>query len=126
MSNHDLQALQVIARECLDDEVRSTLQLVAHQLGECAPYQKEGETPAQCIARNRKDLSATLGMLADEKKNSESLQEYLQWSRALLLQAVPHVEASGDGELENLLRKFAEESKGLISRGNTAQQETSE
>lgn len=29
------------------------------QLGDCAPYLKEGEPPAECIARNRHRLSAT-------------------------------------------------------------------
>ena len=42
-------------------------------LEDCQPYLKDGETPAECIARNRADLSIALGLLAQEKQKNEPL-----------------------------------------------------
>lgn len=33
----------------------------------CAPYLKDGETPSECIERNRKDIDATLSLLAADR-----------------------------------------------------------
>lgn len=33
----------------------------------CAPYLKDGETPSKCIERNRKDIDATLSLLAADR-----------------------------------------------------------
>lgn len=40
-------------------------------LEDCQPFLKDGETPAECIARNRADLNIALGPLAQEKKKNE-------------------------------------------------------
>ena len=40
-------------------------------LEDCQPFLKDGETPAECIARNRADLNIALGLLAQEKKKNE-------------------------------------------------------
>lgn len=42
-------------------------------LDACAPYLKDGETPAERIERERKDLTATVGMLANERRRAEDL-----------------------------------------------------
>ena len=42
-------------------------------LEDCQPYLKDGETPAECIARNRADLNIALGLLAQEKQKNEPL-----------------------------------------------------
>lgn len=42
-------------------------------LEDCHAYLKDGETPAECLARNRADLIAALGLLAQEKKKSEQI-----------------------------------------------------
>ena len=34
----------------------------------CTPYLKDGETPAECIQRNRKDVTQLLWMLAKERE----------------------------------------------------------
>lgn len=39
----------------------------------CQPYLKDGETPAERIERERKDLTATVGMLANERRRAEDL-----------------------------------------------------
>ncbi len=39
----------------------------------CAPLLKDGETPAECIARNRQDTDTTLGLLASERRAVEAL-----------------------------------------------------
>jgi hypothetical protein len=41
-------------------------------VAECAPYLKDGETPAQCIERNRKDANAAVGLLAQERAKLEA------------------------------------------------------
>lgn len=38
------------------------------QLADCAPYLKDGETPAACIQRQRKDIDATLSLLAADRR----------------------------------------------------------
>lgn len=40
----------------------------ANLINDCAPYLKEGESPAECIARNRKDADMLLGELAKERR----------------------------------------------------------
>ena len=39
----------------------------------CAPYLKDGETPAQCIARNRADIDVVLTLLAQAKQTGQHL-----------------------------------------------------
>lgn len=45
------------------------------QILACAPFLKEGETPAECIERNRKDTDAVLTLLAQEKRKNETRQD---------------------------------------------------
>lgn len=46
--------------------------ILRRRLDECRPYLKDGETPAQCIKRNRADVDVALGLLAKEKQKAES------------------------------------------------------
>lgn len=47
---------------------------VAYELlADCEPYLKEGETPAECIERNRQDAQQMMSYLADERKKCEKL-----------------------------------------------------
>lgn len=39
----------------------------------CEPYLKDGETPVECIERNRRDADALLTLLAAEKRKNEAL-----------------------------------------------------
>lgn len=39
-----------------------------------APYLKDGETPADCIARNRNDVDIVLGLLTKEKQHTRDLE----------------------------------------------------
>lgn len=39
----------------------------------CSPYLKDGETPAQCIARNRADIDSVLTLLAQAKQTVQHL-----------------------------------------------------
>lgn len=39
----------------------------------CAPYLKDGETPAECIARNRADIDSVLTLLAQAKQSVQHL-----------------------------------------------------
>lgn len=45
---------------------------------ECEPFLKEGESPAECIARNRRDVISILGELAKERAECERLREKLR------------------------------------------------
>jgi hypothetical protein len=40
------------------------------QIDACLPYLKEGETPAECLARNRMDIDRLMGFLATEKRRA--------------------------------------------------------
>jgi hypothetical protein len=42
------------------------------------PYLKEGETPAECVARNRADVQTALGLLAKEKQQVAALTQALK------------------------------------------------
>lgn len=44
----------------------------------CVPYLKDGETPAECIERNRKDIDAVLTLLANERRDLAALREAAQ------------------------------------------------
>lgn len=50
------------------------LQDMQKRLSDCEEYLKEGETPAECIARNRHDTSTTLKMLAKCMGEKEALE----------------------------------------------------
>lgn len=49
------------------DELRALLDA-------CAPYLKEGETPAECIARNRRDVDIALSSLARDRARVAELE----------------------------------------------------
>lgn len=48
-------------------QLRGQLQLYANMRTDCDPYLKDGETPAECIARNRADIAALLSLLSAER-----------------------------------------------------------
>lgn len=50
----------------------------------CTPYLKEHETPAECIQRNRDDVTQMLGMLAKERKELEAARSRLDRAFGLL------------------------------------------
>lgn len=52
-------------------------------VAECAPYLKEGETPAQRIERERRDTEAVLTLLVREKKRAEAMEELLRSAHAI-------------------------------------------
>ena len=41
----------------------------------CKPYLKDGETPAECIQRNRSDVGSVMSLLAKEKFRIEAAQK---------------------------------------------------
>ena len=47
------------------------------KLAACEPYLKEGETPVECISRNRKDTSMAMGEWAKALKRLEAAEEKL-------------------------------------------------
>jgi hypothetical protein len=47
------------------------------QLDACRPYLKEGETPAECLARNRADIVRLMGKWGAEKMRSAKLRDDL-------------------------------------------------
>ena len=62
------------------------------QLSACEPYLKEGETPAQCIARNRQDAYTAGKMYAKERAENERLKKQVE-----LLQIVEKLGEDTDG-----------------------------
>lgn len=60
----------LVSENRLSDARRAALakvQVLEAERDQCAPYLKEGETPAECICRNRADVDTALGLLAQEK-----------------------------------------------------------
>ena len=52
------------------DEVRCDMRKL---ITACEPYLKDGETPAECIQRNRDDTGAVMKLLEKEKRKYEAL-----------------------------------------------------
>lgn len=50
----------------------------------CEPYLKDGESPAECIARNRRDVDGCLTMLIEERRKADALAARLAEAEALL------------------------------------------
>jgi hypothetical protein len=59
----------------------------------CAPYLKDGETPAECIKRNRDDALSVMALLGNSKHANESLCEIWADSRARHIKAERIVQA---------------------------------
>lgn len=57
------------------DRAGSKINSMKRDLDACRPYLKEGETPAECMARNRADIARLMGFLATEKTARDTLQE---------------------------------------------------
>ena len=57
------------------DRAGSKINSMKRDLDACRPYLKEGETPAECLARNRMDIGRLMGFLATEKAARDTLQE---------------------------------------------------
>jgi len=51
------------------------LQDMQRRLSDCEEYLKEDETPAECIARNRKDANTTLKLLAKSMGEKKALEQ---------------------------------------------------
>ena len=72
------------------------------QIDACRPYLKEGETPAECLARNRMDIDRLMGFLATEKTARENLQadaaryRWLRMNRLWLLANLAEMTHAGD------------------------------
>ena len=59
-------------------EVAAELRRLQGLVDDCAIYLKEGETPAERIAREHRDTTALMELLAREKRKSEALLVALQ------------------------------------------------
>ena len=66
-------------------------------IGDAAKYLKEGETVEECIARNRFDADAVLGLLESEKVRADRLQSELEAAQK---------DAALDGLFVNAMREF--------------------
>lgn len=55
----------------------------------CGPFVKRGETPAECVARNRADVDTALGLLAKEKAKVAELEAQQATLDALLASLPP-------------------------------------
>jgi hypothetical protein len=56
------------------DRAGSKINSMKRDLDACRPYLKEGETPAECLARNRADIAMLMGKLGEEKMRSAKLR----------------------------------------------------
>lgn len=54
-------------------DARDVIEIADRERDACEPFLKEGETPAECIERNRADTDSVLTLLAQEKRKNERL-----------------------------------------------------
>jgi len=73
-ANNYSKILSAIGMEEEGDPVGEVASMKS-QLDACCQYLKEGETPAECLARNRMDIGRLMGFLATEKAARDTLQE---------------------------------------------------
>jgi len=59
------------------DRAGSKINSMKRDLDACRPYLKEGETPAECLARNRADIVRLMGKWGAEKMRSAKLRDDL-------------------------------------------------
>jgi hypothetical protein len=88
--------VQDYGRACARAAIAASRQPVAEPVAwieACAPFLKEGETPAECIARNRADVDGCLSLLIAERRKAAALRDALEeartglcWYRATLVQ----------------------------------------
>lgn len=52
----------------------------------CGPFLKDGETPAECIARNRRDVDGCLTMMIAERRKVEAIASRLAEAEARLVE----------------------------------------
>lgn len=95
----ELEAMNKMLCGKLDDQRRALWD-------PCAPYLKDGETPAERIERERRDLTATVGLLATERRRCEDL-----WQQCRL--GFEHREAlrARVAEAERIMATYAHEGR---------------
>lgn len=79
--------LELTTRTADHEADKRSLNWCGEQLAACAEFLKEGETVAECIARNRRDADAMLGALAKERMRVEELERENANLRAQLAEA---------------------------------------
>jgi hypothetical protein len=73
----EMNARLVAQAEKMSGELLKAETAAVLVLGPCEPYLKDGETPAECIARNRRDADAVLVLLAKALQRAEALEARL-------------------------------------------------
>lgn len=85
-----MQAMaEQIGAESVDDfdERAEELAIIEIHYDACRQYLNEGETPAQCIQRNRDDVGLALGELARCKGDLQEARKTVIWLGVCLLLA---------------------------------------
>ena len=100
-------------------------------LDACLPYLKEGETPAECLARNRADIAMLMGKWGEEKMRSAKLRttdmkdaaryRWLRTNRLWLQANIPVMLHAGEFDAEIDKSRAAQEVAGLLPQHMTAQ-----
>ena len=79
---HDLEQEQVLLKRIEELEASTIHAKYVSAMGlikACKPYLKDGETPAECIQRNRSDVGSVMSLLAKEKFRIEAALEIVEW-----------------------------------------------
>ena len=84
------------------EELRKEAGSLRARLAECSPFLKDEETPAECIARNRRDVDGCLTMLVAEKRKTESLAARLAEAEDAIERAGRCLAMSNKGAAEAL------------------------
>lgn len=88
----------------------------------CAPFLKDDETPAECIARNRQDASGCLTMLIDERRKVESLRSRLAAVVGIVQRTLQPAGSPPLGDEEILVRWICDSTLARLAKVETALQ----
>ena len=111
MKRADAAEAQVTALRAERDQLRADNIQYAAEWKDCEPYLKDdGEQPAECLARNRKDIDALVTLLAQEKAQVTALRaehETLKAEQALACDSAQfYVQRAADAKV---LQRAAQE-----------------
>lgn len=110
-----IEALRAIERQPSFQDSLDAGQ-AADCISACRPFLKEHETLADCIARNRADVTMVLGMLAKDRTALEEARAQLKAAQAYLDELTAHDNAFPANPLE--ISQWTRKGVDLIARAN--------
>lgn len=89
----------------------------------CEPYLKDGESPAECIARNRRDVDGCLTMLIEERRKADALAARLAEARADMTRLLRDGIVNAPCPTPAQWRQLQDFAKGYLAGADSASEE---